>query len=294
MAGSKGKCPSCGHTFSVPARALEQAPASSARPAKSSPRDDPSRASSASRKPTPPPAPPRNPPAPPNSAARPSTRTASPKRPAKADDDIVEAEPVPEAEVVEDPAPKKRKKSAPKADDNDTFRNEDFDPTIDPAYRKKKKKRKPVERMDRVIPSIDNYVLGLSVLGVLWIVLSGLSLLIHPLSLAVIGLGGIALICGNVWFRRIVAEEGVAYLMFIPGYQLYFSLSRWHDTWKPLLLNLVGGIIVVTGFILAIMTNSLPWDDELDHHDPAALVDEEFADDEEDAPRGGRRGRGGR
>ncbi len=64
-------------------------------------------------------------------------------------------------------------------------------------------------------------------------------------------LGVILLLIGNIWILVLAFKTGIWWglgSLFIPLVGLLFTLLHLRDTWKPLLIEIVGGIVIFVNY----------------------------------------------
>ncbi len=64
-------------------------------------------------------------------------------------------------------------------------------------------------------------------------------------------LGVILLLIGNIWILVLAFKTGIWWglgSLFIPLVSLFFVLLHLRDTWKPLLIEIVGAIVIFLNY----------------------------------------------
>lgn len=150
--------------------------------------------------------------------------------------------------------------------DDDPFAGDDASaaPPPMPAKRRKKRRRKKKARRQ------ESSGFRIGVAGILSIVAAGLFLMMcvvgifwRPLlDVMVIGIGlvggGLSL-AGGIGLAMAAFEEDVIVgrmFLMVPGYKLYFAITRLGEVWKQVLMNFGGAMLIVASFVMwAVLEN---------------------------------------
>lgn len=182
--------------------------------------------------------------------------------PAEEDEDV-------EFEVVEEPPPKRRRVAK---DEDDRVVAEERRPKLPPAAKRprpgrdeddfeddrpRKRRRRRREDGERssgtLIPGLDNFVMFLLGLGLLWLVLGGVAMAVPPLAFVLYGVGLLVQIAGSIWFLVVAFKDEVMHgvLCLLCGlYMLYYLATHFDETWRPFALIVIGTVMSVTASII--------------------------------------------
>jgi hypothetical protein len=108
-----------------------------------------------------------------------------------------------------------------------------------------------------LLPGISNLMLILMVLGLGLLLLAGLTLLVRPAFILMIAAGFLILIVADVWLTILAFQDsvgtGLLYLI-VPFYRILFLATNLEQTGPPLLVQVIGIVYIVAGFVLAAAT----------------------------------------
>jgi DNA-directed RNA polymerase subunit RPC12/RpoP len=141
--------------------------------------------------------------------------------------------------------------------------------------RRRKKKQRETGRMDRLIPGVDNSLIGAGIVGFLWTALLVLAIWKPHLWFLLIIYGLFLVLCGVIWMQTRAMEDGLEMLPrpgFAYGYGIigsiivsmymlanflififfstYYLITNFGRAWQPLALIVVGWVIAASGFWL--------------------------------------------
>lgn len=176
-------------------------------------------------------------------------------------------EPTPHEDATDDPriqatapTPSSHRPRRPEAEEvgadsgtDDDARSDETDDDDRPRRRRRRRRRKSGRSSSTTFESVLNpFTIGLVVGVGLW----GLMLVLHlvgvPLvGIAAIGIGVIVAGIGRIWFLSIAFSDDstVGYMvMWVPFYEFYYLISNFAETWKPYLLNMIGGGLAIIAF----------------------------------------------
>jgi hypothetical protein len=170
------------------------------------------------------------------------------KAPQEEDEDsspyTVRAEPEPP------PAPRTRRPLGA-GDDDRVTQSEEYRRERALAQRRRKKRSR--EFSGSLIPGLSNFAALLAGLGLLWLVLGGLTFAFPLMGIAAILVGLAVSACGGIWFHVVAFQESVAaglMCLFVPFYALFFLFTNLDRAGRPFLVNMVGSVILLTGGVV--------------------------------------------
>jgi DNA-directed RNA polymerase subunit RPC12/RpoP len=157
-------------------------------------------------------------------------------------------------------------------DDSD---DDDEPPSSRRSRRRRKKKPRETGRMDRLIPGVDNSLIGAGIVGFVWTILLVLTVWKSSWWVALIVYGMLLVISGVIWMYSRALEDGLEFVPrpdFIYGYgiigsiilsvytlvnlliftfvSVYYLITNPGRAWQPLALIVLGWIVAGSGMWL--------------------------------------------
>jgi hypothetical protein len=187
-----------------------------------------------------------------------------------------------EVEVVEKPVRSKARRPA----DDDDERNGEDDESRRPRKKRRKKRRGGGDGSgSELVLALFAFLLPIFIWGIFVVIgfvapnLAFLSFWVAVVIMAV----------GHLWFMAIAYEEDYMQgmlCMWVPGYSIFYLITRIGETWKPFAVECIGTVLVVISFCMGV----LAWGDrddrdrdrnrpgrqrDMDDDDPIPDIDED-------------------